>query len=75
MSVIFIVLPLAFVLAGAALAAFIWATRQGQFDDLDTPASRILFDEPLRASRARAESPNPSSPSCPTPPASSTAPS
>ncbi len=45
MSVIFIVLPLAIVLAGAALAAFIWSTRDGQFDDLDTPAVRMIHDE------------------------------
>ena len=27
------------------LAAFIWATRSGQFDDLSTPGVRVLFDE------------------------------
>ncbi|MFP4598204.1 MAG: cbb3-type cytochrome oxidase assembly protein CcoS [Persicimonas sp.] len=25
--------------------AFWWATRSGQFDDLETPAVRILLDE------------------------------
>jgi cbb3-type cytochrome oxidase maturation protein len=45
MSVIFVVLPLAIVLAGAAIAGFIWATRGEQFDDLDTPPVRILSDE------------------------------
>lgn len=45
MSVIFIVLPLAFVLAGCAVAAFIWAVRGGQLDDLETPGERILFDD------------------------------
>ncbi len=57
MSVIFIVLPIAFVLAGAALAAFIWATRQGQFDDLDSPSARILFDEPTPAPHNHATEP------------------
>lgn len=46
MSVMFIVLPLAFVLAGAAIAAFIWMVRGGQLDDLDTPPARMLFDDP-----------------------------
>ena len=45
MSVIFIVLPLAFLIVAAAVIAFIWATRSGQFDDLDTPAVRMLHDD------------------------------
>jgi cbb3-type cytochrome oxidase maturation protein len=45
MEVIFIVLPLALVLAGTAVAAFLWAVNRGQYDDLDTPAVRVLFDD------------------------------
>lgn len=45
MSVIYIVLPLAILIASAAVLAFIWAVRRGEFDDLDTPAVRILFDD------------------------------
>ncbi len=45
MSVIYILLPVAAILAAAAVAAFIWAVRRGQMDDLDTPAVRILHDE------------------------------
>jgi len=45
MSVIYIVLPLALVLAGIGLWAFIWSVRQGQLDDLDTPAVRMLHDD------------------------------
>ena len=45
MSVIYIVLPLAIVLAAAALGAFIWAVKGGQFDDIDTPSVRILHDD------------------------------
>jgi cbb3-type cytochrome oxidase maturation protein len=45
MSVIYILLPVAALLAAGAVAAFIWAVRRGQFDDLDTPAVRILLDE------------------------------
>jgi cbb3-type cytochrome oxidase maturation protein len=45
MSVIFIVLPLALVVVLAAVAAFAWAARRGQFDDLETPAIRMLHDE------------------------------
>jgi len=45
LTVLFIVLPIALVLAGVAIAAFIWAARQGQFDDLDTPAIRVAHDD------------------------------
>lgn len=45
MSVLYIVLPLAILLAGGAVAAFIWAVREGQFDDVDTPAMRAVHDD------------------------------
>lgn len=45
MSVLTIMLPLAFLLAAGALISFIRAAREGQFDDLDTPALRMLDDE------------------------------
>jgi cbb3-type cytochrome oxidase maturation protein len=44
-SVIYLVLPLALVIVGAAVAAFAWAARSGQMDDLETPAVRVLHDE------------------------------
>jgi cbb3-type cytochrome oxidase maturation protein len=45
MTVLFVVFPLAVLLSGLAAAAFIWATGRGQFDDLDTPAVRLLCDD------------------------------
>lgn len=45
MSVIYLLIPLASAIAIAAVGAFIWATRQGQFDDLDTPAIRAIQDD------------------------------
>ncbi|MFN8579973.1 MAG: cbb3-type cytochrome oxidase assembly protein CcoS [Gemmatimonadaceae bacterium] len=48
MSVIFIVLPLALVIVGGAVAAYVWAAKRGQFDDLDTPALRMLHDDEQR---------------------------
>lgn len=45
MSVIYIVFAIGLLVASAAVTAFIWATRRGQFDDLDTPSLRVLFDE------------------------------
>ncbi len=45
MSVIYLLLPLASALGGIAVWAFVRATRAGQFDDLETPAHRILHDD------------------------------
>jgi cbb3-type cytochrome oxidase maturation protein len=45
MSVIYILLPLAVLLASIALFAFIRAVKAGQFDDLDTPPHRMLHDD------------------------------
>jgi cbb3-type cytochrome oxidase maturation protein len=42
---IFVLLPLALLIAAIAVGLFIWAARSGQFDDLETPAVRILFDD------------------------------
>lgn len=45
METIFVLLPLALLIAAIAVGFFIWAARTGQFDDLETPAVRILFDD------------------------------
>ncbi len=45
MSVLYVLVPLALVLAGAFVGAFVWATRRGQFDDLETPPVRMLFGD------------------------------
>ena len=45
MGVMFLILPLALIFAAAALWAFITAVRTGQFDDLTTPAHRMLLDD------------------------------
>lgn len=49
MSVIFLVLPLAVLFSIGAVAVFLWAVRHGQFDDLKTPALRILQDDRTEA--------------------------
>jgi cbb3-type cytochrome oxidase maturation protein len=45
MEIIFIVLPLAIILAGFALWGFIWAAKEGQYDDLDTPPLRAMLGD------------------------------
>lgn len=50
MSIIFLILPITLLLSLSAVAAFAWATRGGQFDDLRTPAVRALHDSTPRNS-------------------------
>lgn len=45
MSGLAILIPVALGLGLAGLAAFFWAIRTRQFDDLDGAAMRILIDE------------------------------
>ena len=45
MTVIFLVLPLAVAVSAAAVLAFVWSTKNGQLDDLDTPPLRMLHEE------------------------------
>lgn len=55
MSVLYVLIPVALVLVGAAVGAFIWAARQGQFDDLATPSIRAVVDDSGDASADRKE--------------------
>ena len=45
MSVLYLVVPMATAIVGVALWAFVRSARSGQFDDLDTPAVRMLHDD------------------------------
>ncbi len=45
MDILYLLIPLALVLLVIAIGAFIWASRSGQFEDLDGPAHRILMDD------------------------------
>lgn len=45
MNILFALIPLAIILLVFAIWGFFWAVRTGQFDDLDTPAVRILLDD------------------------------
>jgi cbb3-type cytochrome oxidase maturation protein len=52
-SILFLILPITLLLSAGAVAAFAWATRSGQFDDLETPAIRLLHDDGARPAAAR----------------------
>jgi cbb3-type cytochrome oxidase maturation protein len=45
MNIIFLLIPLGLIILLIAVAAFFWAVRSGQYDDLESPAWRILLDD------------------------------
>ncbi len=45
MSVIFVLIIISLIVAGAFLGLFIWANKSGQYDDTVSPAIRMLFDD------------------------------
>ncbi len=45
MSNLLLLIPIALFLGLMGLAAFLWALKSGQFDDMDGAANRILFDD------------------------------
>lgn len=45
MDILYILIPLAVLVMIIALSGLIWAIKNGQFDDLDGPAHRILMDD------------------------------
>jgi cbb3-type cytochrome oxidase maturation protein len=48
MNIFYLLIGVSLFAALIFLAAFIWAVRNGQFDDNETPSRRILFeDEPI----------------------------
>ena len=57
MEALFILLVFSLLLGGGFLAAFFWAQKSGQFDDTETPALRILFDD-ADAARAKEQKPH-----------------
>ena len=58
MSIILVLIPLGLVLVAAAVAAFFWAVGNGQFDDLDSPAWRILTRDDTRPEQRQQPSPD-----------------
>ncbi len=45
MTVLYILVPIAIALVITAIWIFNWAVNNGQYDDLDSPAHSILFDD------------------------------
>lgn len=47
MEIIVFLIPIALLLAGFFICGFIWMTRKGQYDDLETPGMRMLLDDQI----------------------------
>ncbi len=47
MEIIYWLIPLSIVILIGAIYLFFWAVKDGQFDDLESPAVSILFDDDL----------------------------
>ncbi|TNE34840.1 MAG: cbb3-type cytochrome oxidase assembly protein CcoS [Alphaproteobacteria bacterium] len=45
MNVLLFLIPIALLLGGLGLAAFLWSLKSGQYEDLDGAANRILIDD------------------------------
>lgn len=62
MGSLYILIPVVLVLVGVAVAAFLWAVNNHQFDDLDTEGQRLLFSRDPEASAAAPAEPPPTEP-------------
>lgn len=61
MESFYLLIPIALIFVALALRLLFWAINNGQYDNLDTEAHRILFDEdaqPKTASAPAADSSN-----------------
>ena len=48
MSILYLMIPMGIIILVVALWAFFWAVENDQFDDLESPAWRILLDDDTR---------------------------
>lgn len=45
MDIIFVLLPIALILGAIGLMWMLWGVKTGQFEDMEGPAHRILFED------------------------------
>ena len=45
MASLYLLIPVALIFVGIAIALFIWAVKNRQFEDLDKEGARILFEQ------------------------------
>jgi cbb3-type cytochrome oxidase maturation protein len=47
MNMVIVLLPIALAMGGLGLVGFLWSLKNGQYDDLDGAAQRMLLDDDL----------------------------
>lgn len=52
MPALYVMIPVALLIVAVAIYIFFWAVDSGQYDDLDSPAHSILFDDQDPAHKA-----------------------
>ena len=65
MESLYILIPIAVLFIVVAGSLFFWAIGDGQFDDLESAANSILFEEPAQRPAPSREKPQPHSHSHP----------
>ena len=45
MEILYLLIPLSLVIVAGIAYIFLWAVKNGQFDDMEGPAHRILLDD------------------------------
>ena len=55
MEVLYFLIPLSLVFVALGIGIFFWAVKSGQYEDLEGPAHRILFDDDQPVSRPSEE--------------------
>lgn len=64
MTILYLLIPLGLLLLAIAIGAFFWAVREGQFDDMDTPAWSVVLDDDKAPPARRRDAAATSGPRC-----------
>ncbi|MCU0934479.1 MAG: cbb3-type cytochrome oxidase assembly protein CcoS [Gammaproteobacteria bacterium] len=59
MEILYLLIPISLAIVVLAIGVFFWAVKSGQYDDLEGPAWRILFDDEDPAQRNKSGSEHP----------------
>lgn len=51
MEILYLLIPISLAIVALAIGVFFWAVKSGQYDDLEGPAWRILYDDEDPAQR------------------------
>ena len=64
MAALYVMIPAALILVAIAIKIFLWAVDSGQYEDLDSPAHSILFDDedPMHTAHMHKKTPEDAAP-------------